>query len=131
MGTNGGTPVKTKGGPLTSGTPPAWLHPGFQGIVEQGGQLYLCAEVSAPRNGRTVVTLASRPLTRDELDVMSKGLGRIILSQGFSHLAADKDNDGEDEGANVKAGKDVNVKFVEPEGSRKMGESSARYRVSH
>jgi sigma-B regulation protein RsbU (phosphoserine phosphatase) len=115
------TAVKDKGGPLTIGTPPAWLHPGFQGIVEQGGQLYLCAEVSAPRNGRTVVALASRPLTREELDAMSKGLGRIIVSQGFSHLAADKDNDGDDEGTNVKAGKGVNVKFVNPKELEKDG----------
>jgi sigma-B regulation protein RsbU (phosphoserine phosphatase) len=116
--------AKTSAGPLTSGPPPAWLHPGFQGVVEKDGLLYLCAEVSAPRNGRTVVVLASRPLTRDELNVMAKGLGRIIVSQGFSHLAADKDADednvgaqakdkGDDgEGTQVKIGKHVNVNVV-------------------
>ena len=77
-------------GPLTSGPPPAWLHPGFQGIVEQNNLLYLSAEVAAPRDGKTVVVLASRPLTRPELDVMAKGLGRIIvvagvLSPGIGH----------------------------------------------
>ena len=116
-----GMSAKDNAGPLTEGAPPAWLHPGFQGVVEQGGKLYLTAEVSAPRGGRTVVALASRPLTRDELDVMSKGLGRIILSQGFSHLAADKDNDGDDVGTNVKAGKGVNVKFVNPKDLAKDG----------
>jgi sigma-B regulation protein RsbU (phosphoserine phosphatase) len=85
--------AKDNAGPLTSGAPPDWLHSGFQGIVQQGGKLYLCAEVSAPRNGKTVVVLASRPLTRDELDVMAKGLGRILLSRAFSHLASDANQD--------------------------------------
>ncbi|MGA8941071.1 MAG: hypothetical protein WB439_18045, partial [Acidobacteriaceae bacterium] len=64
-------------GPLMTGTPPAWIHPGFQGVVESNKLLYLCAEVSAPRNGRTVTVLGSRPLTRVELNGMAKGLGRI------------------------------------------------------
>jgi phosphoserine phosphatase RsbU/P len=91
-----GMSAKENTGPLTSGPPPAWLHPGFQGIVEQGERLYLCAEVTAPRNGRSVAVLASRPLTRNELDVMSKGLGRIMLSQSFSHLASDAGTDTSD-----------------------------------
>jgi sigma-B regulation protein RsbU (phosphoserine phosphatase) len=91
-----GVSAKDNAGPLTSGPPPAWLHPGFQGIVEHGGKLYLCAEVSAPRNGRQVMVLGSRPLTRPELDVMAKGLGRILLSQSFSHLASDADTDTSD-----------------------------------
>ncbi len=104
-----GTAAKDNMGPLTLVAPPAWLHPGFEGIVEQAGQLYLCAEVSAPRNGRTVVALASRPLTRDELDVMSKGLGAdLLLSQSFSHLASDADQDTSDgmtnKGRMIKAG---------------------------
>jgi phosphoserine phosphatase RsbU/P len=104
--------AKTNAGPLTSGPPPAWLHPGFQGVVEEQGKLYLCAEVSAPRNGRPVVVLASRELTRDELNVMAKGLGRIILSQGFSHLTSDKDDDDVEEGTKVAVGKNVNVNVV-------------------
>jgi sigma-B regulation protein RsbU (phosphoserine phosphatase) len=91
-----GMSAKENKGVLTSSAPPAWLHPGFQGVVEQGERLYLCAEVTAPRNGRSVVVLASRPLTRDELDVMATGLGRILLSQGFSHLASDADQDTSD-----------------------------------
>jgi sigma-B regulation protein RsbU (phosphoserine phosphatase) len=104
--------AKTNAGPLTSGAPPAWLHPGFEGVVEKDGLLYLCAEVTAPRDGRQVVVLASRPLTRDELNVMAKGLGRIILSQGFSHLTSDKDDDDVEEGTKVKVGKDVDVNVV-------------------
>jgi len=103
-----GMSAKDNVGPLTSGAPPAWLHPGFQGIVEQGGKLYLCAEVGAPRNGRTVMVLASRPLTRPELDVMAKGLGRILLSQAFSHLASDADEDTSD----TKSDKDDDSKPV-------------------
>ncbi len=103
-----GMSAKENQGPLTSGAPPAWLHPGFQGIVEQGGKLYLCAEVGAPRNGRTVLVLASRPLTRPELDVMAKGLGRILLSQAFSHLASDADEDTSD----TQTDKDDNSKPV-------------------
>jgi len=91
-----GMSAKENKGPLTSVAPPAWLHPGFQGIVQSGDKLYLCAEVTAPRNGRSVVVLASRPLTRDELNVMAEGLGRILLSQAFSHLASDADQDTSD-----------------------------------
>ncbi len=90
--------------------------------METGGKLYLAAEVGAPRNGRTVMVLASRPLTRDELNVMAKGLGRIILSQGFSHLTSDAEDEAGDEGPNVHVGKhgetkvrmakDVNVNVV-------------------
>ena len=93
-----GMSAKENTGPLTSGPPPAWLHPGFQGIVQSGDNLYLCAEVTAPRNGRSVAVLASRPLTRDELNVMAKGLGRILLSRGFSRLASDTDKDDADTG---------------------------------
>jgi sigma-B regulation protein RsbU (phosphoserine phosphatase) len=107
----GGGAGKENTGLLTSGAPPAWLHPGFEGIVENEGHLYLCAEVSAPRDGRTVVVLASRPLTRDELNVMAKGLGRILLSQGFSHLAANADDDGAEGGTKVRVGKNTNVNF--------------------
>jgi sigma-B regulation protein RsbU (phosphoserine phosphatase) len=103
-----GTAGKATAGPLTSGPPPAWMHPGFQGIVAYEGLLYLCAEVSAPRNGRPVVVLASRPLTRDELDVMATGLGRILLSQGFTHLASDADKDTSD----TETGKDDDSKPV-------------------
>ena len=120
-----GETAKSSAGPLTSGPPPGWLRPGFQGIVEKDGLLYLCAEVMAPRDGRPVVVLATRPLTRAELQVMAKGLGRIIVSQGFSHLAADKDNDGNDEakavGTQVKVGNNVNVNVVTPDELLKNG----------
>jgi sigma-B regulation protein RsbU (phosphoserine phosphatase) len=88
-----GVSAKDSQGPLTSGPPPAWLHPGFQGIVDHGGKLYLCAEVSAPRNGKQVMVLGSRELTREEMDVLAKGLGRILLSRAFSHLASDADTE--------------------------------------
>jgi phosphoserine phosphatase RsbU/P len=127
-----GESAKDNQGPLTSGPPPAWLHPGFQGIVEQNNQLYLMAEVSAPRNGKTAVVLASRPLTRPELDVMAKGLGKIILSQGFSHLASDTNDEVDDVGPNLHIkkngeknlhiGKDVNVHVVGTDESGKDDE---------
>lgn len=74
----------TLAGALTGEAPPAWLKPGFQGIVSVKGKLYLCAEESAPRAGHAVVVLASRPLTPDELKGMANGFGRITLTQGFS-----------------------------------------------
>jgi sigma-B regulation protein RsbU (phosphoserine phosphatase) len=110
-----GMSAKENEGVLTSSAPPAWLHPGFQGVVEQGERLYLCAEVTAPRNGRPVVVLASRPLTRDELDVMARGLGRILLSQAFSHLASDADQDTSDtENGKDDDGQPVHVNVVIP-----------------
>jgi sigma-B regulation protein RsbU (phosphoserine phosphatase) len=74
-------------GPLTSGPPPSWLHAPFQGVVAAKGKLYLCAEVSAPRDGRTVVVLGSRALTAEELGVLADGFGRITLTEGYSKLA--------------------------------------------
>jgi sigma-B regulation protein RsbU (phosphoserine phosphatase) len=113
-----GMSAKENKGVLTSSAPPAWLHPGFQGVVEQGERLYLCAEVTAPRNGRPVVVLASRPLTRDELNVMARGLGRILLSQAFSHLASDADQDTSDtENGKDDDGKPVHVNVVIPKDS--------------
>ena len=113
-----GMSAKENTGPLTSGPPPAWLHPGFQGIVQSGDNLYLCAEVTAPRNGRSVAVLASRPLTRDELNVMAKGLGRILLSQSFSHLASDADKDTSDtETGKDDASQPVHVNVVIPKDS--------------
>ncbi len=83
--------------------------------MEQGGKLYLCAEAAAPRNGRNVVVLASRELTRDELDVMAKGLGRILLSQAFSHLASDADEDTSDtENGKEEDSQPVHVNVVVP-----------------
>jgi len=112
------TAPKADAGSLVSGPTPAWLHPGFQGIVEQAGQLYLCAEVSAPRNGRQVAVLASRPLTRDELNVMASGLGRILLSQSFSRLASDADKDTDDTTSNNDKDSDpVHVNVVIPKDS--------------
>ncbi len=96
-------------GPLANGTPPKWLHPGFKGVVEQDRRLYLCAEVSAPHNGKMVTVLASRPLTRAELNVLADGLGRIIVSHAYSRLAdysATKD---------VQVDKNTDVKVVTPD----------------
>ncbi len=93
-------------GPLAGGPPPKWLHPGFEGVVEQNRRLYLCAEVGAPHNGKMVVVLASRALTRAELDVLAKGLGRIIVSHAYNHLTDVS------EAEDVQVGKDTNVKVV-------------------
>jgi len=102
-----GVSAKDNVGPLTSGPAPAWLHPGFQGIVELQGKLYLCAEVSAPRNGRPIVVLGSRAVTREELNVMAKGLGRIELSQSFSHLTSDADANAETKNADPDSDEDA------------------------
>ncbi|MFP5266340.1 MAG: SpoIIE family protein phosphatase [Acidobacteriota bacterium] len=96
-------------GPLAGGVPPKWLHPGFKGIVEQNRRLYLCAEVSAPHNGKMVTVLASRALTRAELNVLANGLGRIILSHAYSHLA---DYSGT---TDVKVDKDTDVRVATPD----------------
>lgn len=125
------TAAKAGSGPLMGLPAPGWLQPGFQGIVEYKGLLYLCAEVSAPRDGKTVVVMASRPLTRAELNVMAKGLGKIIVAPGFSHLTADTTDESDDEGANVhvakdgvakvRVGKDVNVNLVTPDNLMNLG----------
>jgi sigma-B regulation protein RsbU (phosphoserine phosphatase) len=113
--------MKPVPGPLASGPPPAWLHDalqglhGFQGVIAAKGQLYLCAEVSAPRNGHTVAVLGSRALTPAEMDVLSQGLGQFTLSSGFSRLAnsndKDKDTDSDDD-VIIGNGKHIKVKGV-------------------
>lgn len=75
-------------GALMGEPAPAWLKPGFQGIVSVKYKLYLCAEVSAPRAGRAVVVLASKPLTPSELKRMANGFGRITLTKAFTRTTA-------------------------------------------
>ncbi|MGC9197887.1 MAG: PP2C family protein-serine/threonine phosphatase [Acidobacteriaceae bacterium] len=117
----GNTWVERRGGAkslvnlLSGEPPPKWLHPGFQGVVEQNRQLYLCAEVSAPHNGKIVVMLASRALTRAELNVLAKGLGRIIVTPAYNQLA----NDSETE--EVQVGNDTKVKVVGLDALAKAG----------
>ncbi len=122
MELRGNTWVERRGGSgvhvgqLPSDAPPKWLHPGFQGVVEQHRRLYLCAEVSAPHNGKMVVMLASRALNRAEMDVLAKGLGRIILSHAYSRLG---DLSGTTE---VQVDKDTKVKVVGLDALAKGGE---------
>ncbi len=75
-------------GALMGEPAPAWLKPGFQGIVAVKYKLYLCAEVSAPRAGHPVIVLASKPLTPGELKGMANGFGKITLTKAFTRTTA-------------------------------------------
>jgi sigma-B regulation protein RsbU (phosphoserine phosphatase) len=75
------SPSSSSGAALFATPPPAWLHPGFQGIVEDDEHLYLCSEVSAPHHGGSIIVLASRPLDPPVIANLFRTLGEITFLQ--------------------------------------------------
>lgn len=61
---------------------PSWLQSGFQGLVDLDGRLYLCSETEVTMSNRSGLVLASLPLTRETMQRMAVGLGRITLVPG-------------------------------------------------
>ena len=59
--------------------PPAWLHSGFNGVVEISGKLYLCSANSAGDASRLLLVVATAPLDSASLTQMASGLGSISL----------------------------------------------------
>ena len=75
--------------PFAGQPQPAWMHRGFQGVVEYGGALYLCRETETQTDSRSSVVLASMPLDAATLGAMADRLGLIQVFPGFT-LASDE-----------------------------------------
>jgi sigma-B regulation protein RsbU (phosphoserine phosphatase) len=64
-------------------TQPAWLQPGFSGVLEEHGRLYLGAAVGGPAGDHTVLGLASTPLNAENLGSLAESLGSISIFHTF------------------------------------------------
>lgn len=62
---------------------PAWLQPGFSGVVELDQKLYLCAAVGGPAGTHSVLGLASTPLNHNNLQTLAQDLGSIGIFHNF------------------------------------------------
>jgi sigma-B regulation protein RsbU (phosphoserine phosphatase) len=81
------------GDPLASQALPAWVKPGFRGVVELKERLYLCALVRVPGGDGSTVALGSIAVNAKTLGDMAKDLGRIRLVEGFSSWETPNVND--------------------------------------
>jgi sigma-B regulation protein RsbU (phosphoserine phosphatase) len=75
--------------PLAIEPLPAWVQPGFNGLVEDGGSLYLRSVGGYRWRAHTVLVLVSAPLTHDRMNEVAQGLGSVRLIPGFSRAVED------------------------------------------
>ncbi len=61
------------------GPPPPWLHPGFRGIVELGGKLFLCSTSFTGDDNHSLLVVATALLDNANLSQMAEGLGTITI----------------------------------------------------
>ncbi len=63
-------------------TLPAWAQPGWNGLVEENGKLFLRAVNGYRHDGHSVMVLVSVPLNRARLDRIVQGLGKVNILPG-------------------------------------------------
>ncbi len=63
-----------------NGDAPAWLHPGFKGIVAAANMLFLCADDGSEGDGHSLQVLACSPLRNGEVAAMAEGIGTIGIT---------------------------------------------------
>jgi sigma-B regulation protein RsbU (phosphoserine phosphatase) len=90
-------PPNVKGPSPFAGDAPAWLHPGFRGIVAAGNMLFLCADDGGPVGGHFLQVLACSPLRNAEIAAMAEGIGIV----GITPTQHDDDGPKEDEDKTV------------------------------
>jgi len=77
-----GKPVPLAPPTLNSTTitqPPSWAKAHWSGIVIDNGELYLRAIDTHSRNGHTVTTITSLPLSRENVGQIARGLGTVTI----------------------------------------------------
>lgn len=62
--------------------PPVWAQDSFSGVVIDHGGLYLRAVNTQSVAGKTVTTITSLPLKKDNVDQIANGLGVVTLKPG-------------------------------------------------
>ena len=91
-------PVGAMGAPAKSSDstplpPPAWLHPGFSGVVQDGGRLFLRATAGYRSPQHSVLVLASVPLDREQLATLAQGLGLVRILPVYNDVSNDVPNE--------------------------------------
>jgi sigma-B regulation protein RsbU (phosphoserine phosphatase) len=81
-------PPNVKGASPFAGDAPAWLHPGYRGIIAAGNMLFLCADDGGPVAGHFLQVLACSPLRNAEIAAMAEGIGIV----GITPAQHDEDN---------------------------------------
>jgi sigma-B regulation protein RsbU (phosphoserine phosphatase) len=71
------TPETLKSTSITS--PPSWAAQHFSGVVVDNGGLYLRAIDSHTRDGRTITTITSLPLSQENVGQIARGLGTVTI----------------------------------------------------
>jgi sigma-B regulation protein RsbU (phosphoserine phosphatase) len=63
---------------------PVWLQPGFVGVIDAGGNFYLCAASAGDADGHSIFALAMAPLNHAQLNDLAQGLGNIFIYRGLT-----------------------------------------------
>jgi sigma-B regulation protein RsbU (phosphoserine phosphatase) len=80
-----------------AGDAPAWLHPGFKGVVVAANMLFLCADSGNSVGGHSLQVLACSPLRDREVSAIAEGLGSVRIATNLDLGVSDSDEDGKDE----------------------------------
>ncbi len=86
-------PPNVKGPSPFAGDAPAWLHPGFKGVVAAGNMLFLCADDGSQMGAHSLQVLACSPLRNAEIAAMAEGIGTI----GITPTAHDDRSDAQED----------------------------------
>ncbi len=76
-----------------AGDAPAWLHPGFKGVIAAGNMLFLCAVDAGQVGGQALQVMACSPLHNREVAAMAEGIGTIGLAPNLDDDRSDAKND--------------------------------------
>jgi sigma-B regulation protein RsbU (phosphoserine phosphatase) len=63
--------------------PPSWVHDSFNGVVADGGALYLRAVDTQTIGNAAVTTITSLPLRQNNVDQIARGLGAVTITSGL------------------------------------------------
>ena len=80
-----------------AGDAPAWLHPGFKGVVSTGNMLFLCANDGSQVGGHPLQVLACSPLRNAEISAMAEGIGTVGITPNLDDDKSDKSDTRDDE----------------------------------
>ncbi len=69
-------------GPARELTLPDWAQPGWNGLVAEDGRLFLRSVGGYVHDGHSVMVVVSVPLSRDRLDRIVQGLGKVNILPG-------------------------------------------------
>jgi len=84
-----------------AGDAPAWLHPGFKGVVAASNMLFLCADDGGQVAGHSLQVLACSPLRNAEIAAMAEGIGIVGITPTQDEDRSDTKDDDDRAAANV------------------------------